>query len=71
MKYDGKSDVHEFLLQFEISVGYNEWDNTKCGIYLATCLVDEACKLMGRLGLTAAKDYCHYTGCTIKPELSS
>jgi hypothetical protein len=57
LKYDGKSDVQDYLLQFEIIAGVNRWHRDEKGQRLAGCLIEEAREVLGTLGAIKASRY--------------
>ena len=56
-KFDGRSDINDYLLQFEILAEANGWDEVESGRQLAGCLSGEACEVLGSLGSERARDY--------------
>jgi hypothetical protein len=53
----GRTDVKDYLLQFEIIAEMNSWSNEECGYQLASCLSGEATEIMGSLSKDMARDY--------------
>ena len=47
--YEGTTDIHQFLLQFEILSNYNQWDGETRGLELATSLSGDAREVLANL----------------------
>ena len=59
LKYDGESDVRDYLLQFAIIAKTNGWDREERGRRLAGLLIGDAREVLGTLG---SKQAHHYRG---------
>jgi hypothetical protein len=57
VKYDGKTDIRNYLVQFDLTANYNGWNDEECGLQLATSLIGEAREVLSFLPLEMASDY--------------
>jgi hypothetical protein len=65
-KYDGKSDVRDYLLQFDIIAGVNGWDTKLRGQRLAGSLTEGAREVLGALGARRASRYKYLVPALLK-----
>ena len=56
-KYDGKTDLADYLFHFSKVAKRNGWDYADCGIELATCLMGEAREVLSCLPIEIEDDY--------------
>ena len=56
-KYDGKTDLADYLFHFSKVAKRNGWDYANCGIELATCLMGEAREVLSCLPIEIEDDY--------------
>jgi hypothetical protein len=56
-KYNGKNDIRDYLIQFEMIAEINEWDNEECGLHLATSLLADACDVLKLIPSELKRDY--------------
>ena len=57
MKYDGSTDVKDYLLYFDLLAEMNGWSDRECGLQLATSLVGDAREVLSSVSPGLTRDF--------------
>ena len=57
MKYDGSTDVKDYLLYFDLLAEMNGWSDRECGLQLATSLVGDAREVLSSVPPGLTRDF--------------